>query len=67
MSRLQLGEHGGQRFYACHWDGSFGPRRSLEYVAEVLAARVALPLRISSRPSLRDSSSPVRARVVWTH
>jgi len=62
---LQSVEPGGQRFYACHQDRSLGPRLALESVAEVLAALIGLPHRLSCRPSFRDSSSPVRGRGVW--
>jgi hypothetical protein len=40
MPGLQSVEPGGQRFYACYWDRSFGHRLALESVAEVLAALV---------------------------
>jgi len=47
MPRLESVEHGGERLYACHRDRSFGPCLALEPVAEVLAALVGLPLRLS--------------------
>jgi len=65
MPGLQLVEPRGQRFHACHRDRSLGPRLALKSVAEVLAALVGLPLRLLCRPSLGDSSSPVRGRGVW--
>ena len=47
MPRLQSVEPGGLQIYACHRDRSFGPRLALETVAEVVAALVGLPLRLS--------------------
>jgi hypothetical protein len=60
MPGHQSVEPGGQRFYACHRDWSFNPRLALESVAEVLAARVGLPLCLYCRPSLGDMYSSVR-------
>ena len=47
MPGLESVEPGGHRLYACHRDRSFGPCLALESVAEVLAALVGLPLRLS--------------------
>jgi hypothetical protein len=65
MPRLQSVEPGSQRFHACHRDRSLRPCLALESEAEVFAGPVGLPMRLRCRPSLGDSSSPVRGRCVW--
>jgi hypothetical protein len=65
MPGLQSVEPGGKQFHSGHRGRSLGPNLALELVAEVLAALVGFQLRLRCRPSLGDSSSPVRSRPVW--
>ena len=62
---IQLMEPIRQRLHPSHQDGYLGPHLALESTADVLAAFVGLALRLAGCPSLRDSSSSVRARGVW--
>ena len=62
MPRLRLVEPGGQRFHACHWYTSLGPRLAHGSVAEVLAALVGLLPRSGCCPSLGDLSGHIWGR-----